>query len=76
MNEDHAEAIVLYAKVFGNSPEAQAAQMLSIDPHGMNLSVQVEERTIPVRIHFERVLQDAQDAHYTLIDMVKKARQQ
>ena len=74
MNEDHANAIVLYAQVFGNSPEAEAAEMISIDPQGMDLSAQINGTTVPVRINFDRVLKDAEDAHYTLIDMVKQAR--
>jgi putative heme iron utilization protein len=74
MNEDHGDAIVLYAKAFGNIPNAQAARMLSIDPQGMNLSVQIEEETVPVRIEFAHELKDSEDAHHTLIDMVKQAR--
>ncbi|OKH20128.1 heme iron utilization protein [Hydrococcus rivularis NIES-593] len=75
MNEDHGDALVLYAKAFGNSPEAETAQMISIDPQGMNLAVQIKGETVPVRIKFDRDLKDAQDAHYKLIDMVKQARQ-
>jgi putative heme iron utilization protein len=74
MNEDHANAVVLYAKAFGNSPEAEAAQMVSIDPEGMHLSVQINGTTLPMRVEFEHVLKDAEDAHYTLIEMVKQAR--
>jgi len=74
MNEDHSDAIALYAKVFGNSPDAQTAQMISIDPQGMNLSVQKNGETVPVRVKFDRELKDAEDAHYTLIEMVKQAR--
>lgn len=74
MNEDHANAIVLYAKVFGNSPEAETAQMVSIDPEGMNLSIQINGTTAPVRITFDHVLKDSEDAHHTLIEMVKEAR--
>ena len=36
MNDDHSDAIRLYARVFGNILEAETAQMLSIDPEGMN----------------------------------------
>ena len=74
MNEDHAEAIVLYAKVFGNSPEAEAATMDSIDPQGMNLTAKIKGETVPVRIEFNHTLQDSEDAHQTLIAMVKQAR--
>lgn len=74
MNEDHAEAIVLYAKVFGNTPNAQSAQMSSIDPQGMNLAVQINGETVPIRVEFDHTLKDSEDAHHTLIDMVKAAR--
>jgi putative heme iron utilization protein len=75
MNEDHANAILLYAQVFGNCSDAQAAEMISIDPQGMDLSVRVNETNVPIRIAFDRSLKDAEDAHHTLIDMVKQARQ-
>lgn len=74
MNKDHSDAIILYAKVFGNTPDTETAKMESIDPEGMNLSVEVKGETIPVRVKFDHVLNDAEDAHHTLIDMVKQAR--
>lgn len=74
MNEDHAEAIVLYAKVFGNTPEAETAIMDSIDPQGMNLTANIKGETVPVRIDFDHSLKDSEDAHQTLITMVKQAR--
>ena len=74
MNEDHAEAIVLYAKVFGNAPEAETAIMDSIDPQGMNLTANIQGKTVPVRIEFDHSLKDSEDAHQTLITMVKQAR--
>ena len=74
MNEDHADAVVLYAKFFGCVENPTLAQMLSIDAEGMNLAVQIHEETVPVRIQFDHVLTDAQDAHHTLIAMLKQAR--
>ncbi len=76
MNEDHAAAIVLYAKVFGNAPEAETATMDSIDPQGMNLTAKIQGETVPVRIEFDHTLKDSEDAHHTLIAMVKQARSQ
>lgn len=74
MNDDHADAIVIYAKAFGGITDASAAQMLSIDAQGMNLTAQVNGEAVPVRIQFDHVLADAEDAHQTLIAMVKQAR--
>ncbi|WP_445243379.1 DUF2470 domain-containing protein [Microcoleus sp. AR_TQ3_B6] len=74
MNEDHASAVVLYAQAFGGQPEATEAQMLAIDANGMDLTAQVNGETLPVRVNFDRTLTDAEDAHHTLIEMVKQAR--
>ncbi len=76
MNDDHAEAVVMYAKVYGKLPEATAAKIASIDPEGMDLDTQVDGSNTSVRIPFDHVLQDSEDAHQTLIAMVKQARQQ
>jgi putative heme iron utilization protein len=74
MNEDHANAVVLYAQIFGGQPNAESAQMLSIDANGMDLTAQIHGEILPVRIKFDRPLKDAEDAHHTLIEMVKQAR--
>ncbi|MBD2447227.1 DUF2470 domain-containing protein [Nostoc sp. FACHB-152] len=76
MNEDHADAILVYAQVFAELQQATSAQMLSIDAEGMNLTAQVNGEPQPVRITFDHVLADAEDAHHTLIAMVKQARVQ
>lgn len=76
MNEDHADAVLLYAQVFAEVQEATSAQMLSIDAEGMDLTAQVNGEPQPVRIQFDHVLADAEDAHHTLIAMVKQARVQ
>jgi putative heme iron utilization protein len=75
MNDDHADAIKLYARVFGGEVSASAAKMVAIDAEGMDLSVQVNDETKPVRITFDHELHDSEDAHQTLIAMVKEARQ-
>ncbi|MEM1170947.1 MAG: DUF2470 domain-containing protein [Cyanobacteria bacterium P01_H01_bin.35] len=76
MNEDHQDAILLYAQKFGDSANATAAKMLSIDAQGMNLTAEVSGESLPIRIEFDHSLKDAEDAHHTLIDMVKQARSQ
>jgi putative heme iron utilization protein len=74
MNEDHADAVLLYAQVFAEVQEATSAQMLSIDAQGMDLIAQVNGEAQPVRIKFDHVLAEAEDAHQTLIAMVKQAK--
>ena len=76
MNDDHADAVALYARVFGGAADAIAARMDKIDAQGMDLTVQTAGDAIPVRVAFDHELKDAEDAHHTLIDMVKQARKQ
>lgn len=74
MNEDHADALLLYALVYGRVATAEAARLEAIDPKGINLIVYTAGVEIPVRLNFKRELQDSEDAHQTLIEMVKEAR--
>jgi putative heme iron utilization protein len=74
MNEDHSSAVLLYAKTFGGLKEAIAAQMQTIDEQGMDVTAQVNGETKIIRINFDHVLKDSEDAHHTLIAMVKEAR--
>ena len=74
MNQDHADALLLYAQFFGGSITAAAATLKSIDAQGMNLNAQVDGASVPVRVEFDHTLKDAEDAHHTLIDMLKQAR--
>ena len=50
------------------------AKMEAIDPQGMDLTAWVAGQETPIRIEFERTLKDSEDAHQTLISMVKQAR--
>jgi putative heme iron utilization protein len=74
MNEDHAEAIALYATAFGQIDQVAAARMLRIDPEGMDLEVEASGAAQTVRIAFDHSLVDSEDAHQTLIGMVRQAR--
>ena len=74
MNEDHGNAIALYAKAFGNQPETESARMKSIDHQGMDLMAQIAGQTVPVRVEFDHTLENAEDAHHTLVAMIKVAK--
>ena len=74
MNQDHAEAILMYAQVYGDKAEATSAVMDSIDSEGMNLTAIVGGSPMPVRVEFDHTLAGAEDAHHTLVDMLKQAR--
>jgi putative heme iron utilization protein len=74
MNDDHADAVLLYATAYGHEEQATAATMESIDPEGMNLGVTVDGAVKPVRVTFDHTLEGAEDAHHTLVAMLKRAR--
>jgi putative heme iron utilization protein len=74
MNDDHADAVLTYAQVFGNTQAATAARMESIDLEGMTLAAEVEGQPVPVRIKFEAPLEDAKAAHHVLVDMLKQVK--
>ncbi len=71
MNKDHAEAILTYAHRYGNQPSATAATLTAIDAIGMDLTAEVNGKTLPVRIAFDHSLKDATDAHHTLVAMLR-----
>lgn len=74
MNDDHAEAVLMYAKVYGQAEDATAAKMNAIDPDGMDLNVMIGDEASTIRVPFERSLTDSEDAHQVLIAMVRQAR--
>ncbi|PSP16033.1 MAG: heme iron utilization protein [Cyanobacteria bacterium QS_8_64_29] len=76
MNQDHGDALVLYAQTFGDAPATESARLVSIDRNGMDLAAQLGDCQVPLRITFDHPLEGAEDAHYTLIDMLQRARQQ
>jgi putative heme iron utilization protein len=74
MNDDHAAAVLVYAQVYGQLPGAENAEMVSIDPQGMEIAAAVAGTQQQIRIAFERELIDSEDAHQMLIKMVREAR--
>jgi putative heme iron utilization protein len=76
MNEDHGSAVLVYAQVYGQLQGVEQAQMLAIDPQGMEIAAVVAGATQKIRIPFERDLTDSEDAHQMLIKMVREARSQ
>ncbi len=74
MNDDHADAVLTYAQVYGKAPTAETATMSAIDPLGMDLKATIAGETVALRVPFDRELTDSEDAHQTLIGMIRAAR--
>jgi putative heme iron utilization protein len=72
MNKDHADAVLTYAQVYGQTPAATAATMKAIDALGMDLEAQVDGQPTAVRVVFDHPLADAKAAHHVLVEMLKQ----
>ncbi|HAA91027.1 MAG TPA: heme iron utilization protein [Rhodospirillaceae bacterium] len=69
MNEDHADAVDLYAKQAGFE-DGNGWEMTGIDPEGIDL----RKGAKIVRVDFESVIFDAKDARLVLAGLAKQAR--
>jgi putative heme iron utilization protein len=67
MNDDHAEAVLAYARHYGGGSAPPNARMVSVTPEDMELEVDGES----VRIRFDHNLTDSDDAHRTLVSMLR-----
>jgi hypothetical protein len=69
MNDDHADAVELYATVLLGQPGG-GWKLTGIDPEGCDL--RLGERT--ARLDFDRPVADAEAARMELVSLVRKAR--
>jgi putative heme iron utilization protein len=71
MNEDHADALVTYARVFGHRADARTARMTGMDADGLDMHVETDSGEVDLRVTFDHTLADADDAQQTLIRMAR-----
>ena len=67
MNNDHAAAVLAYAHHYAGLPEATFARLVAVVPEAMNLEVD----GAPVEVRFDHPLSDSDDAHRTLVSMLR-----
>ena len=67
MNDDHAAAVLAYARHYGGLTNAQSARMLAVAPEAMRLEVDGNAVEVP----FDHTLSDSDDAHRTLVSMLR-----
>lgn len=67
MNEDHPEAVLAYARHYAAVSTAREARMLAIQPDAMELQVDGSLVQVP----FDHTLTDSEDAHRTLVAMLR-----
>jgi putative heme iron utilization protein len=73
MNADHAEALVLYCRVFAGV-DASAATMTSVDRLGFHVIARTDAGMRGLRIPFSREVRSTGDARAVLVEMVRDAR--
>lgn len=74
MNDDHADALVLYAKVFTEAHDATSATMTAIDRYGFEMTVDTPRGRGPARLAFADELATPKDARVALVALVKEAK--
>jgi putative heme iron utilization protein len=73
MNRDHADALILYARVLGGLP-AEEAEMVAIDRLGFKLRVRTDDGLHGRRIGFPREVTTAEQCRVVLIEMLGDCR--
>ena len=67
MNSDHSDAIIAFAKYYAGYANPNQAKMIALTNEIMELEIDGEVVQIP----FNHTLKDSEDAHQTLISMLK-----
>ena len=75
MNQHYPASVYWYARAYGDLWNAENAVMLALDREGMELSVEMPDGERQIRIAFDHVLQDDDDAQSTLVELSMKARE-
>ncbi len=70
MNKDHSDALLAFAKHYGEAKNPVVARMLTITPNNMELEVD----GVPMTIPFTHRLSDSSDAHQPLVEMVRSIK--
>jgi hypothetical protein len=73
MNRDHADALLLYARVLGGLP-AEAAEMVAVDRLGFKLRIRAADGLHGRRIGFPREVARAEQCRAVLIEMLADLR--
>ena len=75
MNDDHADALVHYARHFGGLDAVERALMIAVDQHGFDLIAHKDQgRPERLRLAFSRPVDTANLVRKELVRMVKEAR--
>ena len=71
MNDDHPDALLEFAKFFGGIIKPNKAKLIELT----SLAMQLEVDGKPIEIAFDHKVMDSEDAHRTLVAMLRKAKE-
>ena len=76
MNDDHAEALVLYCRVFGGRPDTTAARMVTVDRYGFAMLARdiADGDETAVRLPFGRLVDTPNQVRAAMIELLRTAR--
>lgn len=74
MNDDHADALLLYCRAFSRAGDAERATMTAIDRYGFEMTAFGPFGQGPVRLAFAQPISTAKEARESLVAMVAQAR--
>ena len=72
MNDDHPDAVVTYARHFGNRSRIDAARIIEVDALGMTIQAEFGDERWTQRILFDHELVDRADARKTLVALLER----
>jgi putative heme iron utilization protein len=73
MNQDHADALVKYARAFTSAQDATAAVMTAIDRYGFEMTVHTPRGIGPARLAFDEPLTRSEQARTVLVALLRSA---
>lgn len=74
MNEDHADALRMYAAAFAET-QAESSRMISVDSRGFDMIAQAGGAHKHLRIDFQSPVTTTEEVRAAMVDMVRRARQ-
>ena len=74
MNDDHASAVLAYARALAGIADASGATMTAVDRYGFEIAAATPEGPRAARLEFDAPVATADDVRRVLVAMVKRAR--
>ena len=74
MNDDHADTLARYCRVFTRATAATEARMTGVDRYGFEMSVTTDAGPRPIRLAFPESLTTSDEVRRALVAMAKEAR--